>query len=191
MSNNDSLHERGNALENQFFASLDAKLLEELKVKQEHQGMLAEFSRISGVKDTNILESIIKLGVNPQSFAALRVFPLVAVAWADGVLDEAERATVTSIASTHFMLKSSPSGQLLESWLKQKPSSEMFATWEAYAKSLVSSLSANDAAELKKSIVNEIQTVASTSGGLLGWAAVSSGENQALKRIESALTKAA
>jgi hypothetical protein len=178
MSLQDSLHDRGNALENQFFANLDSRLLEELKVKQDHDSLLAEFARISGTQDTVILEAIYKLGVSPQSFTALRVFPLVAVAWADGTLDDA-----------HFLLKQSPAGQLLEMWLDKKPASELFDAWETYAKSLVASLPSHEADELKKALVNEIHTVATSSGGLLGWSAVSSGESKALKRIEAAMTR--
>ena len=189
MSKSDSLHERGNALENQFFANLDAKLLEELKVKQDHDNLVAEFARVSGIKDHSILEAIVKLGVTTQSFSALRVFPLVAVAWADGTLDDAERTTVKAIASTHFLLNQCPAGKLLERWLEEKPSSDMFEAWEAYAKTLAASLPAHDADELKKAILNEIQAVATSSGGLLGWSAVSSGESKVLKRIEAALTR--
>ena len=189
MSNNDSLHERGSALENQFFAELDAKLLEELKIKQDHDNAIAEFSRISGIKDEKILESIYKLGVTGPSFTALRVFPLAAVAWGDGTLDEAERLTVCTIAASHFPVKQSPAGRLLEKWLENKPTSEVFDAWETYAKALVNSLSPSDAAELKKAIVNEIHAVASTSGGLLGWSAISSGEHKVLNRIEAALTR--
>ena len=136
MSNSDSLHERGSALENQFFAELDAKLLEELKSRQDQENAVSEFARITGIKDTKILEAVHKLGVSPQAFSALRVFPLVAVAWGDGVLEEAERSTINTLAAAHFDLKG-PAGKLLTNWLETKPSSEMFTTWEAYAKGLM------------------------------------------------------
>ena len=188
MSKFDSLHDRGSALENQFFANLDAKLLAELKTRQEHDDASVEFSRISGIKDTAILEAVHQLGVTPQAFSALRVFPLVAVAWGDGTVEEAERTTINMLAATHFP-KHSPAAQLLDSWLQTKPSTEMFHAWEIYAKALVAALSASDADELKKALVKEIHTVASASGGLLGWAAVSQGEHKAMQRIESALSR--
>jgi hypothetical protein len=190
MSNSDSLHERGSALENQFFAELDAKLLEELKVKHDHDNLIGEFSRISGIQDSKVLEAVYKLGVTPQSFTALRVFPLVAVAWADGLLEEAEKTTINTLASTHFLLKNGPAGQLLENWLKTKPSTQMFEAWETYTKALIASLPAPNAEELKRALVNEIHAVASASGGLLGWAAISAGEHKVMNRIEAALTRA-
>ena len=189
MSNMDSLHDRGSALENQFFANLDAKLLAELKTRQEHDSAIVEFSRISGIKDTKILEAVHNLGVTPQTFSALRIFPLVAVAWGDGTLEEAERTTINVLASTHFP-KQCPSGQLLEKWLATKPLPEMFDAWETYARALVAALPAHDADELKKALVNEIHTVATSSGGLLGWAAVSQGEHKVMQRVEAALTRA-
>ena len=188
MSNSDSLHERGSALENQFFAELDAKLLEELKSRQDQENAVSEFSRITGIKDTKILEAVHKLGVTSQAFSALRVFPLVAVAWGDGVLEEAERSTINTLAAEHFDIKG-PAGKLLTSWLENNPSTGMFTAWESYAKALVTALPAHDAEELKKALVNEIKAVASTSGGLLGWAAVSQGESKVMKRIETALTR--
>ena len=189
MSSTDPLNERGSALENQFFSQLDNKLLDELRIKEDHANFIGEFSRISGIKDEKILEAILKIGVTPQSFTALRVFPLVAVAWADGVLEEAEKSTINTLAATQSLTKQSPAGQLLEKWLEKKPSSEMFDAWETYAKALVAALPAHDADELKKALVKEIHTVASSSGGLLGWAAISSGEHKALNRIEAALTR--
>ena len=71
------------------------------------------------------------------------------------------------------------------------PSSEAISTWESYAKALVAALPTSEAEKLKKALINEIHTVATSSGGLLGWAAVSQGESKIMKRIEAALTKAA
>jgi len=189
MSNIDSLRERGSALENQFFADLDAKLLAELKTKVDHDNAIAEFARISGIKDTNILGAVYQLGVTPTTFSALRVFPLVAVAWGDGVLEASEKTTIQALASTHFSPKDCPAGQLLEKWLENKPTTEMFDAWEKYAKALISAMPSHEADELKKALISEVHTVATASGGLLGWAAVSQGESKIMKRVEAALTR--
>jgi uncharacterized tellurite resistance protein B-like protein len=190
MSNGDSLKQRGTALENQFFADLDAKLLEELKAKVGAEQTSTEISRISGIKEPKVLEGISKLGVTAQSLAAMRVFPMVAVAWADGTVDESESSTIHSLAANHFLKGTSPASDLLKSWLETKPSSDLLAAWESYAKALVESLSAEEAEALRETIVSEIKTVASASGGLLGWASVSQGEHAVMNRIIAALTRA-
>jgi predicted phosphoadenosine phosphosulfate sulfurtransferase len=66
----------------------------------------------------------------------------------------------------------------------------LFDAWESYAKALVASLPTPEAENLKNSIVNEINAVATTSGGLLGWAAISTGEHKVMNRIVAALTQA-
>jgi hypothetical protein len=189
MSNGDSLRERGNALENQFFAELDAKLLAELTAKVEVDSAIAEFARLTGISDQKVLKAIVALGVTPGTFAALRVFPLVAVAWGDGSLDSAEQTTIQSLASTHLKLDQGPASQLLKSWLEKKPSSDLLAAWETYAKGLVASMPEAEAKSLKETLVEEIQAVAKSSGGLLGWSAVSKGEHEVMNRILAALTR--
>jgi hypothetical protein len=189
MSKPDSLRERGNALEDKFFADLDVQLLEELKAKQEREDTLAEFSRITCIKDESVLNSVIKLGITSQSIAALRVFPLVAVAWADGIVEEAEREKVMDLASIHLGNSDAPSYKLLRSWLEKRPTEDVMDAWLTYAKGLVEALSDQDAESLKKSLLTEVKEVASASGGLLGWGSISKGEHLTMNKIESALTK--
>ncbi len=189
MSEFDTLHQRGAALENQFFADLDAKLLAELKSKQQHADAVAEFERITGIQDTKVIDAMLKLGVGPQTIAALRVFPLIAVAWADGKLDASERMTINTLAATHLLLKDCPAGALLERWMSAKPTSEVFAAWELYARSLIQSLSPPEAESLKTSLMSELNAVAHASGGLLGLGSVSPSESATIQRITSALTR--
>jgi hypothetical protein len=61
--------------------------------------------------------------------------------------------------------------------------------WESYARSLIASLDQEEADLLKSTLVDEIQQVASASGGLLGWASISKGEHEVMNRIVAALTK--
>jgi hypothetical protein len=189
MSNADSLRQRVNALEDKFFADLDAQLLEELKAKQSAEGMAAEMARVTGIKDAAVLQSLSKLGVSPQSLAALRVFPLVALAWADGLVEENERTTIMDLASSHLGNTDTPSFELLRTWLTTKPSHEQTDTWASYAKALVGAMSDADAETLKRSLLDEVKTVAQASGGLMGWASISKGEHTVLNEITQALTK--
>jgi hypothetical protein len=189
MSKADSLRERGNALEDKFFADLDSQLLEELKAKQDRDSTLAEFSRVTCIKDESVLNSVIKLGISSQSIAALRVFPLVAVAWADGVVEESEREKVMELSSRHLGNADGPSYKLLRSWLEKKPTEDVMVAWLTYAKGLVEALSADDARSLKESLVDEVKEVASSSGGVLGWGSISKGEHITMNQIISALTK--
>lgn len=185
----DTLHNRGNALENQFFSKLDSQLLDELKAKQELVKSVDAVSKMTGISDRGALEAILRFGIEPQTLAALRVFPLVAVAWADGTMEEGERATVKTLAGSHLQIGDGAVSKLLDNWLSQQPTPDMFAAWEGYAAALVAAMSADEAAALKSALINEIRVVAEASGGLLGWGAVSKGESSVMSRIEAALTR--
>ncbi len=188
MSGEDIIQQRGAALESQFFAAVDAKLMAELQAELKSAEEAKELTKMSGIQDTKVLAAILAAGVSASSFPALRLVPLVAIAWADGLLESNERETVLAAANKHSVDENSPSGALLAAWLEKEPSPELFNAWEAFAKTLISSLTSEEARSLKVSILKEVKDVAQASGGLLGWAAISKGESAILNRVESALS---
>jgi len=189
MSGEDIIQQRGAALESQFFAAVDAKLMAELQAELKSAAEAQELTKMSGIQDSKVLDAILAAGVSAGSFPALRLVPLVAIAWADGLLDSAEREMVLAAANKHSVGENTPSGALLAAWLEKEPSPELFNAWETFAKTLVSSLQSGEAHSLKASMLKEVKEVAQASGGLLGWAAISKGEHTILNRVESALSK--
>lgn len=188
MSGEDIISKRAAALENQFFASVDEKLTDALRAELEKAAATKELAKLSGVADEKILGALVDAGVSPTTFPALRLFPLVAVAWADGMLDAAERDKVMEASTKHSVDANSPSGKILAAWLATEPSDELFDAWEHFARSLVKELSPNDALALKNGILAEVHEVAKASGGVLGWSAISKGEHAVENRIKAALS---
>jgi hypothetical protein len=184
----ESFKDRGDALENAFFADVDAKLMDKLRASLEKDKSVDELSALSGINDRGVLSALADAGVTGRSITALHVFPLVAVAWADGLIQKEEREKVIEAATEQGMTKDSPALALLEAWLQSKPDDSVFAAWESYAKSLIAKLGSDEAKSIRKSITGSIQSVAEASGGVLGWRAVSKGESEIMKRIEAALT---
>jgi len=186
MPDSDALQNRGRSLENAFFSNLDSKLLDGLKQKLGEESALTQIREATGIHDTKVLESLLKLGVTPASLAALRVFPLIAVAWADGKADTGEITAVRAIASKYIQ-RGSAADELLGTWLTKKPTDEMFSAWETYADTMFGALQSNEGQSLKQTLMAEIHEIAESSGGLLGWGAVSKPEQEALLRIRTAL----
>jgi len=186
MPDSDALQNRGRSLENAFFSNLDSKLLDGLKQKLGEENAVSSIREATGIHDTKVLESLLKLGVTPASLAAMRVFPLIAVAWADGKADTGEITAVRAIASKYIQ-RGSAADELLETWLSKKPSEEMFSGWETYADAMFGALHSNEGQSLKQTLMAEIHEIAEASGGLLGWGAVSKPEQEALVRIRTAL----
>jgi len=190
MSNEDLLHKRGVALENQFFSEVDAKLFENIRSNLEKADNEKALAEISGLQDTGALEALIAAGLSPATLPALRLFPLIAVAWADGRLETSEKVTILDAAAKHGVGRESNAGKVIAAWLEKDPGDELFSAWEVFANTLVNKLPIADALTVQSSILEEVKAVAQAAGGLLGWNAISKGESVTMNRIEKALQRA-
>jgi len=189
MSNEDLLQKRGVALENQFFSKVDAKLVEAIRVNLEKTDNVKALAELSGLQDKSALDALFSAGVSPGALPALRLFPLIAVAWADGRLESREKEVILDAASKHGVTRESNSGKVVATWLATNPGEELFVAWEVFASTLVNKLSIADALSVQSTILQEIKSVAQSAGGVLGWNAISKGESIVMNRIEKALQR--
>ena len=74
-------------------------------------------SAASGITDDTVLERLAALNISSETLAALSLIPLVVVAWADGSIDDKERAGVFSRAAEAGVGKGDISHELFERWL--------------------------------------------------------------------------
>jgi uncharacterized tellurite resistance protein B-like protein len=186
MADADAFKNRCRSLENAFFSDLDEKLIRELQGKLSEDEALSKLRAESGIKDDAALQSLHKLGITPQALSAFRVFPLVAVAWADGTADAHEVTAVRMIAERHLG-KGSEASSLLDRWLKEKPTHEMLATWESCADAVFSSIDVQQSSTLKNQLIEEVTEVAHASGGVLGFGATAKSESDTIARIKRTL----
>ena len=183
------LGDRRKSLEDQFFKRRDAELLAELRATQAREETRELMASASGVRDAAILDLLLDQGVTPATVAALSLVPLVAVAWADRNLDDAERRAVLQEVTATGMSPDSPGYELLESWLLQQPPPSLMTTWAEYAKALSASLNADQQREFRETLLRRAQDVAKAAGGVAGIGSkVSGAERTVLSDIESALS---
>ena len=182
----DALDERRIALEEAFFYKQNKEKLEAFKAKRAQASRVEALASASGLQDTAVLEALDELGVTPIALAAIKLVPLVAVAWADGKLDEEERAAILSAAVKAGIQGDSEAGALLEGWLSEAPEASLVDTWKAYVGSLKGTLQANALASLKEDAIGGARTVAEAAGGILGIGSVSGSEKAVLEDLASA-----
>jgi hypothetical protein len=185
----DSFEKQSQALENQFFAKVNQQLLEKLRQQNEVQEQVSALRSITHIEDETLLKAMVERGLTAERATALKIVPMVLVAWADGSVDAAERHQLLECANRCNIDSNSPSGQLLEHWLKNQPPEGLLQTWCDYAKSLVGSMQHEDAQKLKTNIMNQLRDCATISGGILGWGAVTAGESKIMQAVEAALTR--
>lgn len=186
---NASIEDRGRALEDEFFAREDQRKLAALREKLGEPASEQDLGEALGLADEGILQSLLTLGVTANSLAALRLIPLVAVAWADGQIQDEEKALLLTSAAKAGMAPGSPALLLLESWLQAKPQDSLLETWERYIKALVPSLSVEQTLLLKNKILQSVKDIAAASGGVLGFAATAASESAIIRRVQEAFER--
>jgi hypothetical protein len=185
----DALADRRKELEETFFAKQNKELVEKLKAEKQKALDKDGIREITGINNEEVLEKLISLKMNRETIAALSLFPLIQIAWADGAVDDKEQAAVLSAASASGILKGSSAHTLLEGWLKLKPPAALENAWSNYVKALVEGMNAEDKTLLKSELLGKARSVAEASGGILGMGSkISKAETDTLKKLEAAFT---
>jgi len=178
----DFLSDRRRALEDSFFAKRNQALLEGLKaeVKKEH---LAE---ASGITDDAVLESLVEAGFSSETVAALSLAPLVAVAWADGKLEDGERAALLKASSEEGISDDSTARELLENWLHEAPDKSLIPAWKGFVAAATADIKPAAVAAFRDDVLGRARKVAQSAGGILGVGSISPSEQHVLDDLKSA-----
>ena len=162
------LGDRKKALEESFFAKENAALLERLKAEEWARATKAKLAELSGVEDDEVLSTIVDLGIDLSTWAAISLVPLVEVAWADGKVADKERRAVLTAAEANGILPGSPSFDLLESWLTRRPDGRLMEAWGGYIVDLCATLGPAEIASVKEKVLGRAREVATAAGGFIG-----------------------
>jgi hypothetical protein len=140
--------------------------------------------------DAELRDAMAQMGIREEDLRAVLLLPLVEVAWADGHMQETERAVIMKTARTHGLV-STPGAEVLAGWLETPPSAEV----QQLAHRVVVALSkrfqgatADLGAFVIDSVESQCEAVARAAGGLFGVAfTVGEEERTALRKIREAL----
>lgn len=181
----DGIHQRGKAIEDQFFREKDRQLLEKLRSEVSAAEQRQALASVSGVSDNKVLDTLQSHGIQAETLVCLSLIPLISIAWADGRLELAEREAVLAAAAESGVTRGSASYELLSSWLQTQPGPQLLATWKSYVQAIREKLDSTARMQMKNTILNRAQQVAQSAGGLFGIGKVSSNERQLLTELES------
>lgn len=183
----DSLHDRGRALEEAFFAERDRQLVEKLKRKltaEESQRVLAA---AVGISDEVTLKAVSKAEGGVPVLAAMALLPLVEVAWCDGDVSSQERNAILKAAVEMEISIDSPPYEILKNWLENRPKQGAVVAWKEYVRALCATLEPGTVLRLKQAIMGRAEAVARSAGGILGLGnKVSAAEQAALAELSQA-----
>jgi len=182
----DSLQKRGNALEAQFFSEVDRKLLEKMRQDLQQQDQRQQLKASTGLIDDQLIDELLGLGITSDTMAALSLFPLVWVAWADGNVQLAEKDAILKAAKESNIEDGSPAMEMLKGWMKKAPGQEIIQAWLDYVKAMKAVATPETVQRVKTTVWKRAHQVADSAGGFLGMGRVSAKENEILRRLEQA-----
>lgn len=181
----ESLDDRRKALEEQFFQKHEKELVQKLKDAAAKKSSKEEIQKLTGISDEQVLETLADLKLGGAATLVMSLYPVIAIAWADGKLDAKERTAIDEACKGIGLEQGSPAWEYLTKWLDEKPEPSWHELWSGYVKALCEKMKPDDKALLKATVLGRARTVAEASGGFLGVAfRVSDAEERVLKKLE-------
>lgn len=182
---------RAQTLENEFFRRVDLQLI--VKLQKQHQLECDQdaLAIASGVIDRQVLDELLAIEITPKTLVAFSLFPAVYVAWANGSIEQEEREAVLRAAHDQGLSEDCPAHQLLDSWLKRKPSTDLLAAWKGFIYAMRPTISAPAFNELRDAAMKRAYDIAEAAGGFLQLLSISAKEKAALAELDAVFSDAA
>ena len=143
----------------------------------------------TGVGDDDVLRDLQELGYTPETVMLLHLVPLVQTAWAEGGVTQKERDLIVKAARSRGITAGSPADQQLDLWLAQRPSDELFEKTLRAIRTILQAQPDDARAASEKDLLALASAIATASGGIVGFRAVSDEERQILAHISEELKK--
>ncbi|MDO9500076.1 hypothetical protein [Falsiroseomonas sp.] len=185
--NQEFLDDRRRALEEAFFARETEAWRQRQRAEAAAASRREGLQAASGITDTALLDRLAAQGLEASTLAALSLVPLVMVGWADGSLDEKERAALLRAAAESGLGADSPAQHSLTQWLSAPPPPALLETWSDYIRASTAGMDVAARQALKSGLLDRARGVAEAAGGFLGLGArISPAEQAMLVKLERA-----
>jgi hypothetical protein len=144
----------------------------------------------TGVADEGILKNLQELGFTPDTVMLLHLVPLLQMAWAEGGVSDRERDLIVEAARAHGIEKGSAADQQLTTWLAQRPSDALFERALGAVAAILQARTSDERESSQRDLVSRLTSIASASGGILGFGKVSAEEQRVLTRVSEEIERA-
>jgi hypothetical protein len=188
MTDHDSLHERGRALEEEYFRKKDRELIEKMQRAARDDEARKGLSARTGLQDPELLRELQALGFTPDTVSLLPLMPVVQVAWAEGGVSAGERTALLKLARARGITENSAADLQLQDWLSNRPDDSVFASATRLIRAMMAGQGPEVAGLTADDLVKYCESIASASGGIFGFInRISPEERQILDSIAAVL----
>ena len=187
MTDRDAFAERGRSLEEEYFHRKERELIDKMRVRAAADEQRRRLGEMAGVADEEVLRDLQELGYTPETVMMLYLVPVIQIAWAEGGVSQKERDLIVKAARSRGITEGTPCDQQLNIWLTTRPSDEMFEKSLRAIRTLLQAQSGDAREASEKDLLSLATAIASASGGIVGFGAVSAEERQILSHINDEL----
>jgi hypothetical protein len=189
VTDRDAFAERGRSLEEEYFHRKEREIIEKMRVQAAADEQRRRLGQETGVANDDVLRDLQDLGYTPETVMLLHLVPLIQIAWAEGGVTQQERGLIVKAARSRGITAGSPADQQLDLWLAQRPSSELFEKTLRAIRTILEAQPDDARAASEKDLLSLASAIATASGGIVGFRAVSDEERQILAHISEELKK--
>jgi len=181
----DLLEERGRALEETFFYLAENTLLEKIKKEEADTDLREHLKMITGIEGQSSLDNLISLNITTSSVMALTYIPFIAVAWADGAIEDFEKAIILNKAKAELGHNSLETIELLNNWLTERPSDLLLNVWKEYVWAFKKNHTSAEYTAFTREVIHFSHDIASIAGGIFGIGYESKSEKDLITSFEN------
>ena len=189
MTDRDAFAERGRSLEEEYFHRKEREVIDKMRLRAAAEEQRRRLGEKSGVADEEVLNDLQDLGYTPETVMLLHLVPLIQTAWAEGGVSDKERSLIVKAARSRGIDEGTPCDQQLNMWLSKRPSDELFEKTLRAIRTILQAQPAEAREASEKDLLSLATAIASASGGIVGFRAVSDEERQILTHISDELKK--
>jgi hypothetical protein len=190
VANNEFMGDRRRVQEEEYFRRKEQELIEKLQQRGREEATRRQMAERTGVADEEVLRNLQELGFTPDTVMLLHLVPLLQMAWAEGGVSDRERDLIIEAARAHGIGKGSAADQQLTTWLVQPPSDAVFERALGAVAAILQARTSDERESSQRDLVSRLTSVASASGGILGFGKISAEEQQVLTRVSEEIERA-
>jgi hypothetical protein len=185
----DAFAERGRSLEDEYFHRKEKEVIDKMRRKAAADAERQRLGQQAGVADEEVLRDLEQLGYTPETVMLLHLVPLIQTAWAEGGVTPRERDLVVKAARTRGIEAGSAADAQLSRWLEHRPSDQFFENTLRAIRTILHAQPPETRQASERDLLSLATAIASASGGIVGFRAVSDEERQILAHIHDELRK--
>lgn len=174
-------------LQRKYFADLENSIVDRMLSVGESTDGHHSSVRKPCVSDSRLMGELHELGFPASSINALRLIPLVMVAWADNHVDAAERRVVLTAAVRLGIKPNSEDHVLLDHWLHAKPPQKSVEAWTRLMRCMMENIGKPAQEKLIDYFSEQMMDVAKAAGGHFGIGRVSAKERHVMDELIGSL----